>query len=96
LIRKTGRSENISEETKFVYSNRVGVDFSVFDFVLDVGMRVPGDEGQASLLKLVMSPQHAKVLSRILLNNIEKYEKAFGPIPLPSTGGAAAGKQVMQ
>lgn len=92
----TGGETSVSEDNKCIYSNRIGVNFSVFDFVLDVGCKVPGDPAQTSLLKIVMSPQHCKVFSQILQKNVEKYEKAFGPIPLPPATAAKDGKPIMQ
>lgn len=65
------------------YVNVANIAFSVYDFILGVGMkkdRTPGtppkDEDVDAII--IMSPQHAKALSNILLDTVKKYEDLYG------------------
>jgi len=53
-------------------------DEFMFDFVL----LMPGQRPVVTS-RLVTSPRHAKALLRSLADNIERYERAHGPIPEP-------------
>lgn len=82
-------SEDMFVQIPRVYSNAVKVSFSLYDFQLVFG--------NASLNNLVeepqqvvtatfitqLSPQHAKVLSRILVKQLARYEKQHGEIAVP-------------
>lgn len=67
-----------------VYSNIVEVESCMLDVVLRFGNR---DRAQAQkgefdpLVTVFLSPQHAKLLARILTNHVEMYEQNFGPLP---------------
>lgn len=71
---------------KNLYSNNVQLTATPFDIVFIFG------ENQAlkdnfliveQLAKVTMSPQHAKVFSQLLADNIAKWEQTFGPIVVP-------------
>ncbi|AZV57196.1 DUF3467 domain-containing protein [Clostridium sp. AWRP] len=66
------------EEEKELYSNRVELSGTVYDFQLEF-MKVYKKDVEDSV-KIFMSPQQAKSMSMILLKSIENYENTFGEI----------------
>ena len=79
----------MSDEKKINYANSVNLSVSIFDFIMDFGVRKPknlddnGPEHETSTI-VVMSPQHAKVMAKLLRENINKYEEVNGEIKIPS------------
>lgn len=86
---KNIKSENLDEvkQDKIVngyYSNIAQMEVSLFDFKILFGIKSdvtkegfnPRDVSNV----VIMSPQHAKALSKMLNDNIKKYEENFGPI----------------
>jgi hypothetical protein len=65
------------------YINGVNVEVSVYDFILNCGLRTVEQKEPSPLVKIVMSPQHAKVLASLLTNSVNQYEKDLGELPLP-------------
>lgn len=72
-----------------IYSNAVKVSFSLYDFQLVFGnasLNNLADEPQQVVTAAFiaqLSPQHVKVLSRILVKQLERYEKQHGEIRVP-------------
>jgi hypothetical protein len=68
------------------YSNRAELFISNSDIIIDFVMVEPASHGKKPKLvfqtRVILSPQHAKQLSIVLSQNIEKYEETFGPINL--------------
>ena len=62
------------------YSDTIFIGVNPFGFNLDFGQQLP----QANTIKIVtrvsISPQHAKIFSNILQQNIKMYEEKFGDI----------------
>lgn len=79
----------MSDEKKIYYANSVNFNISLFDFIMDFGVRKPKDIGdkqpehETSTI-VVMSPQHAKVMAILLSENVRKYEEINGEIKVPS------------
>ena len=74
------------ENVASIYSNAVNVAISLYDFRLILGERqgASGDPAQIkSVAKVFLSPPHAKALARLLARQVERYERQFGPIPVP-------------
>ncbi len=73
-----------SSEIKTYYTNSMSILSSVYDFVLTVG-QMQGTNAEdlhiEQQARIIMSPQHLKVLSRLLAEKMEGYEQAFGKIP---------------
>ena len=83
------------------YANQVSLVFSPWDLTMDFlhvapvqstvevdgkpTVQTTGAVAQAAH-RIVMSPQHAKALARILQDNIDRYEAQFGAIPTPPSG----------
>ena len=66
-----------------IYTNSISSEVNIYDICLVFGLRNESSEFGDPLARVYMSPQHAKVLSKILAQNIEVYEQKFGTIPLP-------------
>lgn len=71
------------EEEMDLYVNHVEINTSLFDFCFDLGVSSPGKK--TSLGKIRMSPQHAKEFSKVLAQNVIKYEELFGKITNPTS-----------
>ena len=72
-----------AEDLRVIYTNSVLVAYSLYDIVFDFGQIEESSDTKIvtkDLVKVFMSPQHAKVLARVLNERIEKYENRFGPI----------------
>lgn len=76
------------EELKGRYSNLLRVTHTREEFILDFINAVPPQAIVTS--RLVTSPGHLKRIVRALAENLERYEKNFGPLteaPEPSRDG---------
>lgn len=65
-----------------IYANSVHFFLSIYDITMDFGSTDKANKHH-SLVKIKMSPQHAKVMSILLSKNIEKYESEIGEISIP-------------
>ncbi|HNS35470.1 DUF3467 domain-containing protein [Mesotoga prima] len=76
---------DVSEE-RTLYANIVSVNVNLFDFVLDFGTRKPpeGEVMKGTPVRVFLSPAHAKVLAKILHENVKAYEAEFGEIKTES------------
>ena len=77
------------EELKGRYSNLLRVTHTREEFILDFINAVPPQAIVTS--RLVTSPGHLKRIVRALAENLERYEKNFGPLteaPEPSQQGS--------
>ena len=70
------------KEAEGIYSNFVLISHSPAEFVLDFTRMLPGVPKTKVYARIVMTPQHAKSLSKALNENIEKFEKEFGEITI--------------
>jgi hypothetical protein len=84
-----------SEKFVRVYSNNAAVIGTPFDFVLTFGevIRLSEETYIEQTASVTMSPQHAKALAVVLLNNIKEYEKNMGTIPLPMSDTSESGQE---
>lgn len=73
------------------YANNIMVAVTLWDFSLTFGrmtaviQQSPADPAKVSVTtfgRVYISPQQAKALLGVLQQNVEQYEKAFGPIRL--------------
>ncbi|MEW5920661.1 MAG: DUF3467 domain-containing protein [Bacillota bacterium] len=65
------------------YDNSVNVEASVYDVSITCGIRLSDKKAYDPLSRIIMSPQHAKVLAKILTDTLEQYEKDLGELPMP-------------
>lgn len=74
----------IKEDVINIYTNSVSLAVGYYDFQFLFREQYPSfnEEGtdSANYVRLVMSPQHAKVFNMILENHIRDYERTFGKI----------------
>jgi len=70
-------SEEIAEG---VYANLAMIAHSNSEFVIDFIRLMPGVPKAKVKSRVVITPEHAKRLCLALQDNINKYEKTFGPI----------------
>ncbi|SDX90012.1 DUF3467 domain-containing protein [Tepidimicrobium xylanilyticum] len=74
----------IKEDVINIYTNSVSLAVGYYDFQFLFREQYPSfnEEGtdSANYVRLVMSPQHAKVFNMILEKNIKQYEENFGEI----------------
>jgi hypothetical protein len=76
------------KEAEGIYSNFVVISHSPAEFVLDFTRMLPGTPKTKVYARIIMAPQHAKSLSKALVENVDKYEKQYGEIKL--TGGESS------
>lgn len=70
------------EEAEGIYSNLAIVSHSPSEFIVDFTRVLPGIKKAKIYARIVLAPQHAKLLMNALRENIEKYEKRFGEIKI--------------
>ena len=66
------------DELKGRYSNLLRVTHTREEFILDFLNAVPPQA--IATARIITSPGHLKRIVRALAENVERYEKAFGPI----------------
>lgn len=82
------------EVTPVFYCNSVNLTMTVYDMTLLFALaQGPEPEDQMEVVKVVMSPQHAKTLARMMEDYLENYESEIGPIALPSEMGPQGPKK---
>ena len=72
-----------------IYSNFVIIGHTQSEFVLDYVQVLPGIGKPKVRSRIIMSPLHAKRLLMALNDNVQKYESAFGTIPMDDKGGSS-------
>jgi hypothetical protein len=68
------------KEAEGIYSNLAIISHSPAEFVIDYTRILPGVPKARVHARIVMTPQHAKLLLQALADNINKYEHQFGEI----------------
>jgi len=77
--------EENKTQKQIIYTNSIGVEASVFDVKLKLNYLTSSEKEEViknDLCEVVMSPQHAKAFSKVLMNTIKSYEEQFGEIEL--------------
>ncbi len=69
-----------NEVAQGVYSNLTVVAHSENEFVVDFLRMLPGMQSPNVASRIVLSPACAKLLVKALADNIDSYERQFGPI----------------
>ncbi len=65
------------------YVNSVSFGISVYDVQMNFGVQSGPDSPMEDVAVIRMSPQHALVMTKMLLKNLQSYEKQVGKINLP-------------
>ena len=81
-IIRIGRGET-EKEIPDLYINSVSIVGSLYEFMFSFGLKTIIDKDPETSVRIRMSPQHAKVFAKILIKNVNEYEKAMGEIKLP-------------
>lgn len=68
------------KEAEGVYSNLVIIAHSPAEFIFDFTRILPGLPKGKVLSRIIMTPQHAKLFMRALIENIQNYENQYGEI----------------
>ena len=82
--------ESVAEGT---YSNLAIINHSVSEFIVDFIRIMPGVPKAKVKSRIILTPQHAKRLTKALADNILKFEKVHGEIkdyeqpPIPMNFG---------
>tara|TARA_Y200000002_G_scaffold131852_1_gene108721 strand:+ start:3264 stop:3575 length:312 start_codon:yes stop_codon:yes gene_type:complete len=63
-----------------IYSNLAIINHSVSEFVIDFISIMPGSPKNKVKSRIIITPQHAKKLSKALNDNIKRFETNFGSI----------------
>jgi hypothetical protein len=70
------------KEAEGIYSNLAIITHSPAEFVIDFTRVLPGVPKAKVHARIVMTPQHTKMLLNALRDNIDKFETKFGEIKL--------------
>jgi hypothetical protein len=76
------------KEGEGIYSNLAIITHSPAEFVIDFTRVLPGVPKARVHARIIMTPQHAKMLLNALKDNIDKFEKKFGEIRIAGDAGA--------
>ncbi len=82
--------ENVADGT---YSNLAIINHSVSEFIVDFINVMPGVPKAKVKSRIILTPQHAKRLTKALLDNVNRFEQAHGEIkdyeqpPIPMNFG---------
>ena len=80
------------------YCDSVSFEINAYGFTLTLGKAQASAEGQPpamqGLARAHMSPQHAKVLARLFVMNVKRYEEQFGTIELPNAEQVGTGHEI--
>jgi hypothetical protein len=83
--KKVGLQVKIDEATsQGVYSNLVMVQHGESEFVLDFMFLQPGRQEAKVGARVILGPRQAKRMMAALGDNVNRYEKRFGTIPVPA------------
>lgn len=63
-----------------IYSNLAIINHSISEFVVDFVSIMPGTPKSKVKSRIILTPQHAKRLSKALNENVNRFEKAHGEI----------------
>ena len=79
------------KESEGIYSNLALIAHSPSEFIIDFARMLPGVKKAKVYSRIVMTPQHAKMLLNALEENIKKFEGQFGEIKIIGKSDAKIG-----
>lgn len=68
------------KEAEGIYSNLAIITHSPAEFIIDYTRVTPGVPRARVLSRIIMTPQHMKLLLNAMRENIERYEEQYGEI----------------
>jgi hypothetical protein len=75
------------KEAEGIYSNLAIITHSPAEFVIDFTRVLPGTPKARVHARIIMTPQHTKMLLGALKENVEKFEKKYGEIKIAGEPG---------
>ena len=84
-----GPTLDLPADLDTVYANLARIAHSPADIVLDFAHLLPGETKARVRARVVMTPVSAKLLVKALVENLARYETAFGEIHLPTNSSLA-------
>jgi hypothetical protein len=79
------------KEAEGIYSNLAIISHSGAEFVIDFTRILPGVPKAKVHARIIMTPQHTKMLLNALRDNIAKFEQQFGEIRQDKSKGLFPG-----
>ncbi len=70
------------KEAEGVYANLTLITHSTSEIIIDFARIMPGTQKGKVFSRIIMTPQHAKMLQKTLDDNLKKFESQFGKIQL--------------
>lgn len=70
------------KESEGIYSNLALITHSPSEVIIDFARLLPGVPRSKVYARVIMTPQHAKMLLNTLDENLKKFEAQFGPIKI--------------
>lgn len=70
------------KEAEGIYSNLAIISHSPAEFIIDFTRILPGSPKARVHARIVMTPQHAKLLLHALHDNVSRYEAQYGEITI--------------
>ncbi|MCL2039765.1 MAG: DUF3467 domain-containing protein [Bacteroidetes bacterium] len=74
-----------------IYSNLAVISHSPAEFIIDFTRLMPGIPKAKVQARIVMTPQHTKLLLNALNDNIRKFEQNYGEIRIEGQMGMGGG-----
>ncbi|MFA5511570.1 MAG: DUF3467 domain-containing protein [Candidatus Kapaibacterium sp.] len=75
------------KEAEGIYSNLAIISHSPAEFIVDFTRVLPGVPKAKVHARIVMTPQHAKMLLKALNENIARFENSYGEINIDGSNG---------
>ena len=69
-------------ESEGIYANLAIISHSPSEMILDFARVMPGVKKARVLARIIMTPQHARMMERALADNLKRFEAQFGEIKL--------------
>jgi len=69
-------------ESEGIYANLAIISHSPSEMIIDFARVLPGVQKARVLSRIIMTPQHAKMMHRALTDNLKKFEGQYGEIKL--------------
>lgn len=76
-----------AETAEGIYSNLAIITHSHAEFIIDFVKMMPGAPKAKVKSRIILTPEHAKRLTKALVDNIRKFESIHGPIKETKDGG---------
>jgi hypothetical protein len=69
-------------ESEGIYANLAIISHSASEMIVDFARVMPGVQKARVLSRIIMTPQHTKMMHRALTDNLKKFEGQYGEIKI--------------